>query len=454
MENISKKSNYRFLMLALITLSLALSTADRATLSIAGSSMATELNISAVDMGFLFSIFSWSYVICQVPAGWVADKIGSRKAMFWGIFLWSLATIAMGFVSYMVFVIPALLALRFFLGITESPVGPTAGRIIAAWFPSSERGISGAIFNSAAYLSIAIFTPLMGWLCHVFGWEHVFIVMGAIGLILALAWIKLFNVPCKHKKVNQAELSYIRDGGGLVDLDSDTPNENGQPSKPKGATLDEFLQLLKNKMLVGVFISQYCISSITWFFLSWFPIYLVKERGLSILDAGFIASIPAICGWIGGISSGFFSDYLLKKTGSLSIARKVPITIGLTLTTFMVGCNYFDSSFAVVFLMSASFFGKGFGNLGFTVIADCAPKHIVGTTAGLMNALGNISGIITPVVIGIILARTGSFHLALVYVSVHGLLAILSYWCIVGKLQRMELTDEAKEKALQQSLPH
>lgn len=454
MKSVNKKSNYRFLMLALITLSLALSTADRATLSIAGSDMAKDLSISAIDMGFLFSIFSWSYVICQIPAGWVADKIGSKQAMFWGIFLWSLATIAMGFVSYMVFVVPALLALRFFLGITESPVGPTAGRIIAAWFPSSERGISGAIFNSAAYLSIAIFTPLMGWLCHVFGWEHVFIVMGAIGLILAFAWIRLFEVPGKHKKVNPAELTHIREGGGLVDLDADTSTVQGKSGKAKGATLNEFMQLLKNKMLVGVFISQYCISSITWFFLSWFPIYLVKERGLSILDAGFVASIPAICGWIGGISSGFFSDYLLKKTRSLSIARKVPITIGLALTTFMVGCNYADSSAAVIFLMSASFFGKGFGNLGFTIIADCAPKHIVGTTAGLMNALGNISGIITPVVIGIILAKTGSFHLALVYVSVHGLLAILSYWFIVGKLKRMELTGEETAKALPQSLPH
>lgn len=114
----------------------------------------------------------------------------------------------------------------------------------------------------------------------------------------------------------------------------------------------------------------------------------------------------------------------------------------------MVGCNYADSSAAVIFLMSASFFGKGFGNLGFTVIADCAPKHIVGTTAGLMNALGNISGIITPVVIGIILAKTGSFHLALVYVSVHGLLAILSYWFIVGKLKRMELAGKDTEKEL------
>ncbi|WP_413738415.1 MFS transporter [Sodalis sp. RH21] len=440
-----KRTQYRFVMLALITLSLALSTADRATLSIAGSAMSADLGITPVALGYLFSIFSWSYVICQVPAGWLADKIGSKQAMFWGILLWSLFTVMMGFVSYLTLVLPALLALRFLLGIAESPVGPSAGRIIAAWFPSSERGISGSIFNSAAYLSMAIFTPLMGWLCHVFGWQHVFIVMGAIGLLLALFWGKLFEVPTKHKKINPAELEYIKAGGGLVELDADIRDAEGKQQKVKGATLSEFGQLFKSRMLVGIFISQYCITSITWFFLSWFPIYLVKERGLSILEAGFIATVPAICGWIGGISSGFFSDYLLKRTGSLSIARKIPITFGLTLTTFMVGCNYVDSSWAVVGLMSAAFFGKGFGNLGFTVIADCAPKRIVGTTAGLMNALGNVSGIITPVVIGYLLARTGSFHAALVYVGIHGLLAILSYWVIVGKLQRLELNLPAAQ---------
>ena len=147
--------------------------------------------------------------------------------------------------------------------------------------------------------------------------------MGAIGLLLALFWGRLFEVPTKHKKANPAELAYIKAGGGLVELDADIRDANGQKQKIKGATLSEFGQLFKSRMLVGIFISQYCISSITWFFLSWFPIYLVKERGLSILEAGLVASIPAICGWIGGISSGFISDYLLKRTGSLSLASCV-----------------------------------------------------------------------------------------------------------------------------------
>uniref|UniRef100_UPI002602249F MFS transporter n=1 Tax=Pseudomonas sp. TaxID=306 RepID=UPI002602249F len=170
-----------------------------------------------------------------------------------------------------------------------------------------------------------------------------------------------------------------------------------------------------------------------------FPIYLVKERGFDILQAGFVAAIPALCGLVGGVSSGFISDAILKKTGSLSIARKTPITIGLLLSASIILCNYANSATMVVALMSVAFFGKGFGSLGWTIVADTAPKELIGTTGGVFNAFGNTAGIVTPVVIGYILQTTGSFDGALLYVGAHGLLAVASYWLIVGKIQRFEL---------------
>ncbi|WP_249209807.1 MFS transporter [Bradyrhizobium manausense] len=194
-------------------------------------------------------------------------------------------------------------------------------------------------------------------------------------------------------------------------------------------------------MLVGIFIAQYCISSITWFFVSWFPSYLVKARGLSVMEASLVATVPAIAGFVGGVSTGFFSDWLLKKTGSLSIARKLPITVGLGMSALIIGCNYTNSSLIVVFLMSAAFFGKGFGSLGWTVVADTAPKEIVGLTGGVFNALGNTAGIVTPVMIGYILANTGSFNGALTYVGLHGLVAVLCYWVIVGPIQRVTIRE-------------
>ncbi|EJH7012382.1 MFS transporter [Salmonella enterica] len=445
MSTKNNKTHARYYILFMITLVLTLATGDRATLSVAGPEMQKELGISAVEIGYLFSAFSWAYVISMTPAGWVADKIGSKRAMFLGILLWSVMTVLMGLVSYITFVVPALLILRFLLGVCESPVGPSAGRIIAAWFPSQERGVAGAIFNSAQYASLAIFTPLMAWLCHAFGWDHVFIVMGVIGIVIAFCWSKFFHVPMKHPVINSEEMEYLKEGGALVELDTVTSVKGER----KRAGLQEIAQLFKSRMLIGIFIGQYCISAITWFFMTWFPIYLVKERGMSILQAGFMASVPAICGLVGGILSGFFSDWLLRKTNNLSLARKVPITIGLTMSASMILCNYVGSEALVMFLMSAAFFGKGFGSLGWAVVADTAPKEIIGTTGGLFNSLGNIAGIVTPVVIGYILQETNSFANALVFVGTHGIIAVCSYWFIVGKIERLKIAPREGATALQ-----
>ena len=432
------KTSYRFLILALITIVLALSTGDRAALSVAGSDMGKELGISAVEMGYLFSAFSWAYVIFLIPSGWLTDLIGSKRSMMLAVVVWSCFTVMMGLVHFIGLVVPLLLALRFLLGAAESPVGPASGRIIAAWFPSSERGVAGAIFNSAQYLSLALFTPIMGWLCYRFGWEYVFIIMGLIGLGIAALWWKLYYLPIDHPKLNAEELEYIRAGDGLVDLES---AKTKAAQTGKGLRLSEIGQLFRSRMLVGIFIAQYCITSITWFFMTWFPIYLVKERGFDILQAGFIAAIPALCGLVGGISSGFISDRILKKTGNLSLARKTPITIGLLLSASIILCNYASSEWLVIGLMSLAFFGKGFGSLGWTVVADTAPKELIGTTGGVFNAFGNSAGIVTPVVIGYLLQSTGSFEWALIYVGAHGLVAVLSYWLIVGKIQRFALNS-------------
>ncbi|WP_240994770.1 MFS transporter [Pseudomonas viridiflava] len=199
-----RPTRYRYLTLALITIVLALSSGDRAAISVAGSDMSKELGISPVEMGYLFSAFSWAYVIFLIPSGWLTDRFGSKKVLAAAITIWSIFTVFMGMVHFIGMVVPLLLGLRFLLGVAESPVGPGCTRVIASWFPSSERGMAGAIFNSAQYISLAFFTPLMGWLCYRFGWEYVFIVMGLMGLVIAVIWWKLYYLPIKHPHMNAA----------------------------------------------------------------------------------------------------------------------------------------------------------------------------------------------------------------------------------------------------------
>lgn len=433
-----KASHVRYLILFMLFIVTTVNYADRATLSIAGSAMKTELSLDPVTMGYIFSAFSWAYVLAQLPGGWLLDRFGSKKIYMWSIGLWSFFTIMQAGVTWMstAAAVVSLFVLRFIVGLAEAPSFPANGRIVAAWFPTKERGTASAIFNSAQYFAAVLFTPLMAWIVHSFSWHHVFTVMGLFGIALALIWGKIIYSPKDHPMINQAELTHIEEGGGLVDMDN---RKTAPAASTKGKGYIK--QLLSNRMLLGVYIGQYCINVITYFFLTWFPVYLVQERGMSILKAGFVASIPAVCGFIGGVVGGIISDRLIKRGLSVTWARKIPIVGGMLLSMTMILCNYVEAQWMVVAIMALAFFGKGVGALGWAVVADTAPKQIVGLSGGLFNMFGNVAGITTPIVIGYIVKETGSFAGALVFVGINALVTVISYLVIVKEIKRVELKE-------------
>ncbi|AXW17054.1 galactarate/glucarate/glycerate transporter GudP (plasmid) [Ralstonia pseudosolanacearum] len=430
-----RTSRVRFMILAMLFIVTTINYADRATISMAGSAMQKDLGIDAVSLGYIFSAFGWAYVIAQIPGGWLLDRFGSRRVYSFSILLWSLFTLMQGTIGFFtgMAAIVLVFCLRFMVGVAEAPSFPANSRIVAAWFPANERGTASAIFNSAQYAATVIFAPLMAWLVHAFGWHYVFIVMGVIGIVMALAWKRFVHDPKDHPRITRAEIEYIEAGGGLVNMD------RAGVAKTEGPDMGYIKQLLRNRMLMGVYIAQYCINALTYFFITWFPVYLVQARGMSILKAGFVASIPAVCGFLGGILGGLVSDALLRRGASLSVARKVPIVLGMLLSMSMVICNYVDAQAIVVALMALSFFGKGLGALGWAVNSDTAPKQIAGLSGALMNTFGNLSSITTPIAIGYIVNTTGSFNGALVYVGVHALVACLCYLVMVGEIKRVEL---------------
>ena len=257
--------------------------------------------------------------------------------------------------------------------------------------------------------------------------------MGALGLLAALGFLRFVHDPVRHPRINQAELDHIESGGGLVALDE------ANSGKSDNFRWHNIKQLLTNRMLLGIYLGQYCINVLTYFFVTWFPIYLVKERGLSILDAGFAAAAPALCGFAGGLVGGFGSDWLLKRTGSLDIARKTPLLIGMLLASSIIACVYIEQEWLVVVTMAIAFFGKGIASLGWPVISDVSPRKLVGLTGGVFNMFGNSAGIVTPIVIGYLVASSGSFDSALIFVGAHCLLTIFAYFVIVGPIRRLEM---------------
>ena len=439
---IARVGRLRFSIVAMLFAVTLVNYADRATIAIAGPAVSKDLGLNAVQMGFIFSAFGWAYVIGQVPGGWLLDRFGSKAVYFASIFTWSLFTLLQGAVGLVGATAGfyALFILRFLVGVAKSPAFPANARIVAAWFPANERGTACAIFNSAQYFATALFAPIMGWLTTFMGWPYAFYFMGLVGIIVSLIWLIIVYGPDRHPRITPEELAYIERGGALVRMDA--PVGQTRPSearRDRDQTLQYLRQLIGNRMMLGIYLGQYCINTLTYFFITWFPVYLVQQRGMSILNAGFVAAIPAICGFTGGVLGGMWSDLMLRRGWSLTAARKTPIVTGMLLSVSMIICNYVDAPWLVVLIMALAFFGKGIGALGWAVLSDACPKEIAGLSGGLFNMFGNISSITTPIVIGYIIQYTGSFNDALVFVGANALTAVMSFLVIVGEIKRLQL---------------
>jgi len=430
-----RNSHVRFWIIAVLFIVSSINYASRATLGIAGKPLAAEFHLDPVQLGYLFSAFGWAYAIGQIPGGGLLDRYGSRPVYLWSITLWAVFTALQAFAPYVAFVpvMISLFILRLALGVSESPSFPANARIVANWFPKSERGTASAIFNASQYFSVVAFTPLMGWLAQYYGWRSVFLAMGAIGLAGAAIFWAVVHSPARHKAVSKREYAYIEEGGALVNLDK--PAEAPQPIR-----WGIVGQLLSDRMLAGIYLAQYCITALTYFYSTWFAIYLIEARHMSLAKAGFAAAGPAIAGFAGGVLGGLFSDLLLKKGVSLSNARKIPILGGLVISCAIILCNYTDSQGLIMLFMSLAFFGKGVAALGWAVMSDVAPREATGLAGSVFNLCGNLSGIFTPIAIGYILQATGnSWDLALVFLFAHSIVAMIGYGLIAGELKRVVL---------------
>ncbi len=430
-----RNSHVRFWIVAVLFIVSSINYASRATLSFAAVPLSREIHLSTVELGYIFSAFGWSYVIGQIPGGALLDRYGSRPVYLWSISLWAVFTLAQAFVSSLAFVpiFISLFALRFALGFAECPSFPANARIVANWFPNAERGTASAIFNASQYFSLVAFAPLMGWLAQDYGWRSIFLAMGIIGLAGAALFWAVVQSPSRHKSVSRREYDYIEAGGALVNLDRPA-------AAPQPICWGIVGQLLANRMLLGIYLAQYCITALTYFYATWFPFYLVKARHMTLAHAGFASAGPAIAGFVGGVLGGVMSDLLLKKGVQLSPARKIVIIAGLVISCALLFCNYTDSQFWIMLFMSVAFFGKGVAALGWAVMSDAAPREATGLAGSVFNLFGNAAGIFTPIGIGYILAATdNNWDMALIFVFAHSIVAMVSYALVTGQIKRVVL---------------
>lgn len=414
----------RFGVLALICFATMLNYADRAVLGVAAPAMTAELAISPAVMGLIFSVFSWTYAAAQIPGGILLDRLGTRLTYTFSLILWSLFTLLHG-VAYGV---AALIAFRLLLGIAEAPCFPTNSRVLCTWFPQHERARANGVYAVGQYFGLAFLSPLLFWIVAAWGWRSLFFIFGAVGLAYGAIWYLAYRDPEQSRSVNEAELEHIRAGGGLC---------------PPGAAIDfswaTVGKLMGKRQILGASIGQFCGNSTLVFFLTWFPTYLAAERHMDWLKSGIYAVLPYIAASVGVLLGGYISDTLIRRTGSANVGRKLPVVAGLLLASTIVLANYVDSNALVIAIMSVAFFGQGMVNLGWTLISDVAPKPLIGLTGGVFNFCANLAGIITPLVIGFVVAGTGSFYGALAYIGVLALIGAAAYIFIIGDVRRVEI---------------
>jgi ACS family D-galactonate transporter-like MFS transporter len=420
------RTRTRLLILALVTIGTLINYLDRTVISVAAPLLTKDLGLDAALMGIALSAFGWTYAAAQVPGGILLDRIGVRLTYFLSVTLWSLCTVATGLVSGLA----ALVGTRLALGIAEAPAFPSNSRVLSVWFPQHERARATGTYCVGQYFGLAFLSPVLFWISAEFGWRALFVLVGAAGVLFAFVWLALYRDP-HASAANRAELDYIAAGGGLGDN--------------AGTVRFEWRNiafLLRQRQVLGASIGQFASNSTLVFFLTWFPTYLATERQMAYIKVGFFAVLPFLGATIGVVVGGVLSDFLLRKTGSANLARKLPIVSGLVLASAIVIANFVDSDVLVITVMSVAFFGQGMCNLGWTLITDVAPKKLVGLTGGVFNLCANLAGIVTPLVIGFVVAATGSFAWALAFIACVALLGVFSYVFLLGDVQRVVFDGE------------
>jgi MFS transporter, ACS family, D-galactonate transporter len=395
---------------------------DRSNLSVASIDLARDLRLDPVHLGLVFSAFGWTYALFQIPGGWLVDRVGARPMYAAVCGLWSLATLAQGFAHTFL----VLLGLRLLLGLFEAPSFPICNKLATAWFPEKERASAIGFYTAGQYAGLAFLTYVLVRAQARFGWHYVFFITGAIGMAWAAFWYIAYRDPDKSRWISSAERDHLSEGGAAVD-----GRDRGFSIKP-----GDLLHVLSMRELWGIYVGQFAANAVPWFFLTWFPTYLVTYRHFDFIREGLFSSLPFAAAVVGVIMGGLFSDYLARRGVSVSVARKGPVVAGMLLSTCVIGANYVSSPGWVMFFLVLSFFGNAFASITWLFVSLMAPKRLLGLTGGVFNFCGNLGGTITPFAIGVIV-KYGGFGAAMAFVSAMALAGALSYAFLVGDVKRV-----------------
>ena len=405
---------------------IAIAYLDRVCIATAAPAMKTDLGLSDVQMGFVFSAFTFAYALFEVPSGWLADRFGARITLTRIVLWWSVMTAATGLATGFV----SLLFLRLLFGIGEAGTFPATARVYARWLPCGERGRAFGLAIMTGAFGGAATQPLVVALLATMSWRHVFAIFGAVGLTWAFAWWRWFrDDPRDHPGVNHAELrtigvgasfdaAHIRPAAGAADEMATAMSETTRTWAAHGAhDRVPWARLAANRTLLALCCMYTGVIYGWYFYLTWLPTYLLRARGFDMRQVGWLAALPLLAIGVGVCAGGWISDHLTRRWGARA-GRRTPGLIGLPLAAVaLVIAVVSPSPMHAALLLAAA---AGLAALGvapaWAVCLEIGGEH-AGVVTGAMNMFGNLGGAVSPAVIGIALERWSSWQLPLFSVA-------------------------------------
>jgi sugar phosphate permease len=414
----SPPTKTRWMVLLLISLMYMITYMDRTGISIAAPSMAKEFGLSQTAIGIVFSVFLWAYAIGQIPLGWLADRMGPRLVLLIIVPFWSVMTattaIARGLAS--------LIVIRFVFGLAEAGAFPAATRAMQLWFPKAERGIVHGVTHSFSRFAVAIVPFLAVSIMVAFGWRWIFYIFGAAGLLWSMAFFLVYrNLPEEHPKVNREELAQIRgcDPDGAI-----RPVE----LHPQLAPPWKIIFCSANMWYIAA--GYCCFYYGTYFFVTWFPSYLLEYRHLSLKAVGTLASLPLFAGMVGDIVGGTLTDRVYRKTGKLKFARRVVAAPAMLASGLcLIPAALAHSAWTAILCLTASlFFLELVIGPAWAVPMDVGGEYS-GTVSGVMNMAGSLAASLSPIIFGALVQR--GFWITPFFISAGVLLTGALIWTLL-----------------------
>jgi ACS family D-galactonate transporter-like MFS transporter len=409
----------RWLIIWMCFIANAISYIDRANLAIAAPFIGHELGLDAAAMGLVLSAFFWTYAAMQLPAGWVVDRIGVRLSLALAVGWWSIFTVATGFARG----ITQFIGARLMLGVGEAASIPSFTKVAFNWFPRRERAMACGIFNSGSTAGSALSIPLVTWLIVLVGWRGAFIVTGFLGIVWVLLWWFVYRDPERHRAIAPAEVDALL----------------AERAAPVTVTAKiAWSDLFRYRSMWGLMIGMFCLNFAIYFFITWFPSYMLQARGFSLTSFGILGMVPALMAIVGNWLGGWTSDRLLKMGWSATTARKTCLVGGMIVASSIAVSAFMENVYVCLAFFSLAYASLSFtGANVWTVVSEMAPTpgHVA-SMSGIQNFAGNLAGIMITTFTGVMLALTkGSFLVPLAVAGALCVVGALSYLFVVGKVE-------------------